>query len=233
VSTRVVIADDHAVFRAGLRAVLEAQPDVECVADVGDGPAALEAVRATAPDVAVLDVRMPGLDGLAVARELRRTGPAGLGIVLLTTFDTDDNVRTALAHGVDAFALKSLPPDELVGAVRAAARGGTYLDPSITRRLVPHLTSALTTERARRERAPGLHALTAREHEVFRLVAAGLTNSEIGERLFVGAQTVKTHVSHVLTKLGLRDRVHVVRFAHRHGLADDGDIDSDPDTERP
>lgn len=222
-STRIVIADDHAVFRSGLRAVLDAQPDMECVAEVGDGQRAVEVVRELVPDVAVLDVRMPKLDGIATARELRRSGPAGLGIVVLTTFDTDDYVRTALAHGVNAFVLKSLPPDELAGAVRVATRGDTFIDPSITRRLVPQLTTALAPDRGRRGEAPGVDRLTAREYEVFLLVAAGLSNAEIGERLYVGAQTVKTHVSHVLLKLGLRDRVHVVRFAHHHGLIDDAD----------
>ncbi|MDT0433395.1 MULTISPECIES: response regulator [Streptomyces] len=215
---RIVIADDHAMFRSGFRAVLDAQPDMECVADVGDGPGAVEAVTSLAPDLAVLDVRMPGLDGLATARRIRDAGHQSVKIILLTSFGTDDYLRSALSAGVAGFVLKSLPPDELVTAIRVAARGDTYLDPSITSGLAPRLADALAPAPPARDRAPGLERLTAREHEVFLLMARGFSNAEIGDQLYVGEQTVKTHVSRVLAKLGLRDRVHTVRFAHHHGL---------------
>jgi DNA-binding NarL/FixJ family response regulator len=144
-------------------------------------------------------------------------------VVLLTTFDADDYVRTALASGISGFVLKTLPPEELVTAVRAAARGDTYIDPAITRRLAHRLADALLPPAPAKAAAPGTDRLTAREHEVFLLMAAGFTNTEICDRLFVGAQTVKTHVSRVLSKLGLRDRVHAVRFAHHHGLIEPDD----------
>lgn len=220
---RIVIADDHAMFRSGLRAVLAAQPDMTCVADVGDGRSAVEVIRALRPDLAVLDVRMPKLDGLAAARELLSSGPAGLRVVLLTTYDADDYVRTTLESGVSAFVLKSLPPEELVTAIRAAARGDTFIDPSVTRRLAPRLADALLPAAPARRTAPGTDRLTAREHEVFLLMAAGYSNTEICDRLFVGTQTVKTHVSRVLAKLDLRDRVHAVRFAHHYGLIEPDD----------
>jgi DNA-binding NarL/FixJ family response regulator len=215
---RIVIADDHAMFRSGLRAVLDAQPDMTCVADVGDGQRAVAATRELRPDLVILDVRMPKLDGIAAARELMSTGSQHLKIVLLTTFDADDYVRTALASGIHGFVLKSLPPEELVTAVRVAARGDTYIDPSITRRLAPRLADALVPNPPARKPVPGLDRLTAREHEVFLLMAAGYSNTEIRTQLYVGAETVKTHVSRVLAKLDLRDRVHAVRFAHHHGL---------------
>ncbi|MFI1408332.1 response regulator [Streptomyces sp. NPDC020707] len=220
---RIVIADDHAMFRSGFRAVLDAQPDMKCVADVGDGSSAVEAVTSLAPDLAVLDVRMPRLDGLATARRIRSAGHPNVKIILLTSFGTDDYLRSALSAGVAGFVLKSLPPDELVTAIRVAARGDTYLDPSITSRLAPRLADALTPAPPARDRAPGLERLTPREHEVFLLVARGFSNAEIGDQLYVGEQTVKTHVSRVLAKLGLRDRVHTVRFAHHHGLIEPHD----------
>ena len=221
---RIVIADDHAMFRSGLRAVLDAQPDMSCVADVGDGYSAVEATQNLRPDLVILDVRMPKLDGLAAARELMSSGTRDLKVVLLTTFDADDYVHKALASGVSGFVLKSLPPEELVTAIRVAARGDTYIDPSITRRLAPKLADALVPQSRPRSTAPGIDRLTAREHEVFLLMAAGLSNAEICDQLYAGSQTVKTHVSRVLAKLGLRDRVHAVRFAHHYGLIEQTDI---------
>jgi DNA-binding NarL/FixJ family response regulator len=223
VTLRIVIADDHAMFRSGLRAVLDAQPDMSCVADVGDGYSAVEATRKLRPDLVILDVRMPKMDGIAATRELMASGARDLKVVLLTTFDADDYVRTALASGVSGFVLKSLPPEELVMAIRVAARGDTYIDPSITRRLAPRLADAMVPTTRPRSTAPGVDRLTAREHEVFLLMAAGLSNAEICDQLYVGGQTVKTHVSRVLAKLGLRDRVHAVRFAHHYGLVEQSD----------
>lgn len=215
---RFLLADDHALFRSGLRAILDTQPDLECVAEVGDGRAAVaEAIRLR-PELAILDVRMPKLDGLSAAEEIMAAMPGRIRILLLTTFDTDEYVHRALAGGASGFLLKSLPPEELIAAVRVAARGDAYVDPSVTRRLAARFAAAVAPAAPARGRAPGIDRLTAREHEVFLLVAAGHTNAEIGTRLHVGDETVKTHVSRILAKLGLRDRVHAVAFAYRNGL---------------
>lgn len=215
---RILIADDHAMFRSGLRAVLETQPDMSCVADVGDGRSAVDETLRLRPDLVVLDVRMPKLDGLAAARAIMAANLPEVRIVMLTTFDADDYVHRALAGGVSGFLLKSLPPEEMVTAIRVAARGDTFVDPAITRRLAPKFANALAPVAAAGAAAPGVDRLTGREYEVFLLMATGCTNAEICERLYVGAQTVKTHVSRVLAKLELRDRVHAVRFAHHYGL---------------
>ena len=216
---RFLLADDHAMFRSGLRAVLDTQPDLECVAEVADGRAAVAETIRLRPDLAILDVRMPKLDGLAATEEILAADPAGTRILLLTTFDTDEYVHRALASGASGFLLKSLPPEELIAAVRVAARGDAYVDPSVTRRLAARFAAAIAPVGPRREAAPGIDRLTAREREVFLLVAAGYTNAEIGARLYVGDETVKTHVSRILAKLGLRDRVHAVRYAYQHGIA--------------
>lgn len=216
---RLLLADDHAMFRSGLRAVLDTQPDLECVAEVADGRAAVAETIRLRPDLAILDVRMPKLDGLAATEEILAADPAGTRILLLTTFDTDEYVHRALASGASGFLLKSLPPEELIAAVRVAARGDAYVDPSVTRRLAARFAAAIAPAGPRREAAPGIDRLTAREREVFLLVAAGYTNAEIGARLYVGDETVKTHVSRILAKLGLRDRVHAVRYAYQHGIA--------------
>ncbi|MET0452134.1 MAG: response regulator transcription factor [Mycobacterium sp.] len=214
---RIVIADDHAMFRSGLRAIIETQPDFACVADVADGRAAVGEIARLRPDVAVLDVRMPKLDGIA-ATELALAEPANrTRVLVLTTFDTDQYVYRALAAGASGFLLKSLPPEELVTAIRIAARGDALVDPSVTRRLVARFAASLAPAESSASTAL-LAELTPREREVFALVAAGLSNAEIAHRLFIGDETVKTHVSRILVKLGLRDRVHAVVFAHRHGL---------------
>ena len=216
---RFLLADDHAMFRSGLRAVLDTQADFECVAEVADGRAAVTETIRLRPDLAILDVRMPRLDGLAATEEILATDPARTRILLLTTFDTDEYVHRALAAGASGFLLKSLPPEELIAAVRVAARGDAYVDPSVTRRLAARFAAAVAPAESACRQAPGIDRLTAREHEVFLLVAAGHTNAEIGARLYVGDETVKTHVSRILAKLGLRDRVHAVRYAYRYGLA--------------
>jgi len=217
VTIRIVIADDHAMFRSGLRAIIETQPDFACVADVADGRAAVAEIARLRPDVAVLDVRMPKLDGIA-ATELALAEPANrTRVLVLTTFDTDQYVYRALAAGASGFLLKSLPPEELVTAIRIAARGDALVDPSVTRRLVARFAASLAPAESSASTAL-LAELTPREREVFALVAAGLSNAEIAHRLFIGDETVKTHVSRILVKLGLRDRVHAVVFAHRHGL---------------
>ena len=215
---RILLADDHAMFRSGLRAVLDTQADFDCVAEVADGRAAVSETTRLRPDVAILDVRMPKLDGLAAAETILADEGIDTRVLVLTTFDTDEYVYRALVAGASGFLLKSLPPEELVAAIRIAARGDALVDPSVTRRLVARFAAGIAPSRPPAERAPGLDRLTARENEVLLLVAAGYSNTEIGARLYVGDETVKTHVSRILAKLGLRDRVHAVVYAHRHGL---------------
>jgi DNA-binding NarL/FixJ family response regulator len=215
---RILLADDHAMFRSGLRAVLDTQPDFECVAEVGDGRAAVSETTRLRPDVAILDVRMPKVDGLAAAETILADSGLKTRVLVLTTFDTDEYVYRALAAGASGFLLKSLPPEELVAAIRIAARGDALIDPSVTHRLITRFTASIAPGDPPTARAPGLDRLTARENEVLLLVAAGYSNAEIGARLHVGDETVKTHVSRVLAKLELRDRVHAVVYAHRLGL---------------
>jgi DNA-binding NarL/FixJ family response regulator len=219
---RILIADDHAMFRSGLRAVLDTQPDFECVAEVGDGRAAVSETARLRPDVAILDVRMPRLDGLAAAEAILVARGMDTRVLVLTTHDTDEYVYRALAAGASGFLLKSLPPEELVAGIRIAARGDALIDPSVTHRLVTRFAASIAPSTRPASPAPGLDRLTAREHEVLLLVAAGYSNSEIGARLHVGDETIKTHVSRVLAKLDLRDRVQAVIYAHRHGLVTGG-----------
>lgn len=215
---RVLIADDHAMFRSGLRAALDTQPDIECVAEAADGHSAVQEVRRLRPDVAVIDVRMPLLDGLRATETILGDPGNTTKVVLLTTYDQDSYVHRALRAGASGFLLKSLPPEELIAAVRVAARGDALIDPSVTRRLLARLADGIAPPPV----PAGLEHLTAREHEVLLLLAEAYTNSEIGARLGIGDETVKTHVSRVLMKLGVRDRVQVVAFAHLHGLVGRG-----------
>ena len=209
----VLLADDHEFFRSGFRAALETQPDLDCVADVGDGQAAVEQVLRLAPDVAVLDVRMPVLDGLGAAEAILAVS-SSTKVLLLTTYDDDSYLYRALQAGVSGFLLKSMPTEELLGAIRVAARGDALIDPSVTRRLIISLAAGL----APAPEAPELERLTAREQEILVELARGRSNAEIAAVLFVGEQTVKTHVSRVLAKLGLRDRVQAVVYVYEHGL---------------
>jgi DNA-binding NarL/FixJ family response regulator len=215
---RILLADDHAMFRSGLKAVIDTQPDFTCVAEVADGAAAVAETTRLRPDVAILDVRMPKLDGLEAAEAILGGDGVITRVLVLTTFDTDDYVYRALAAGASGFLLKSLPPEELVAAVRVAARGDALVDPSVTRRLITRFAASIAPATFPAARAPGLDRLTARESEVLLLVAAGYSNTEIGARLYVGDETVKTHVSRILSKLGLRDRVHAVVYAYQYGL---------------
>jgi DNA-binding NarL/FixJ family response regulator len=212
VTVRILLADDHAMFRSGLRAVIDTQDDLECVAEAADGHAAVAEAMRLRPDLAILDVRMPRLDGLGAAEAMVDF----TRVLMLTTYDTDEYVYRALAAGASGFLLKSLSPEELVAAIRIAARGDAIIDPSVTRRLASRFATAIEPPAGE---APGLDRLTVREREVFDLVTDGLTNAEIGAELYVGDETVKTHVSRILAKLGLRDRVHAVLYAYRHGLA--------------
>jgi DNA-binding NarL/FixJ family response regulator len=215
---KVLIADDHAAFRAGLRAILETQPELEVVAEVGDGRAAVAETLRLRPDLAILDVRMPEHDGLAAAAEIRAAGLTRVAILMLTTYDDDGYLHDALAAGAQGFVLKSLPPQELIAAVQAALRGDAYVDPSVLRRLSARLAEAVAPVAQRRPEPAELKRLTSREREVFELVADGLTNQEIGMRLYIGDETVKTHVSRIMMKLGLRHRLEAIRYAYTHGL---------------
>jgi DNA-binding NarL/FixJ family response regulator len=212
VSIRVLVVDDQGLVRAGFRMILEAQPDIEVVGEAGDGRQAVEMSRRLVPDVVLMDIRMPNLDGIEATRLLA----SSTRVVMLTTFDLDEYVFDALGAGASGFVLKHVPPEELIQAVRVVAGGEALLAPSVTRRLIE--------EFARRPR-PGspaasgeLDSLTEREREVLALLARGLTNAEIAARLQVGEATVKTHVAHVLDKLGLRDRVQAVILAYEVGL---------------
>lgn len=214
---RIVLADDHAVFRSGLRAILSTQDDFDCVGEVADGKAAVADVARLRPDVAILDVRMPKLDGIDATAAILANPTNTARVLVLTTFDTDLYVYRALSAGASGFLLKSLPPEELIGAVRIAARGDSLVDPAVTRRLVSRFAASIAP-RNTAESAEELNRLTPREKEVLLLVAEGHSNTEIGAALFIGDETVKSHVSRILFKLGLRDRVQAVIYAHRHGL---------------
>ncbi|GAA4988384.1 response regulator transcription factor [Kineococcus glutinatus] len=212
---RVVLADDEAVVRAGVRAVLALDQGIEVVAEAADGRAAVEAVLAHRPAVVVLDVRMPRLDGLAAAEEVRRAAP-GTGVVVLTTFGEEEYVSRALAVGADAFVLKSGDPRELSMAVHAAATGAAFLSPAVARRLVDaHRDGVLVRREDARER---VGRLTPREREVLVLLAEGLSNAQIARRLHLVEGTVKGHVSALLETLGARNRVQAAVTAHDAGL---------------
>jgi DNA-binding NarL/FixJ family response regulator len=213
VSIRVVIADDQELVRSGFAMILEAQPDIEVVAEASDGNEALAAVREHRPDVVLLDIRMPNLDGIEAARAV--CAQTDCRVLMLTTFDQDDYVYDALYGGASGFLLKDVRRDDLVHAVRVVAAGESLLAPTVTRRLI----SDLTARRPRPSQRPdGLTHLTARERETLKLLGRGLSNAEIAVTLVVSEHTVKTHVSNVLSKLGLRDRVQAVIAAYESGL---------------
>ena len=219
-SIRVLIADDQALVRGGFRAILEAEPDIDVVVEAGDGAEALDLARRHRVDVVLMDIRMPRLDGIEATRRLLaepRNPPTR--VLVLTTFDLDEYVYEALRAGASGFLLKDVPPEHLAPAVRTVASGEALLAPSVTRRLI---------EEFARRPVPGgpasasLQQLTPRERDVLTLVARGMSNLEIAERLFVGQSTVKTHVAHVLSKLGARDRIHAVVYAYESGLVQPG-----------
>ena len=215
---RVLIVDDQALVRAGFRMILEAQPDLEVVGEAGDGSAAIDAARRLRPDVVLMDIRMPGVDGIEATRRLTEAGVPGK-IVILTTYDLDEYVFDALAAGASGFLLKHVPPEELVRGVRVAASGEALLAPSITKRLIEEFAKQRAPVRAG---GADLKTLTDREREVLTLLGRGLSNPEIAKELKVGEATVKTHVAHVLDKLELRDRVQAVIFAYEIGLIKPG-----------
>jgi DNA-binding NarL/FixJ family response regulator len=213
---RVLVADDQELIRAGFRMILEAQPDITVVADVADGASAVEAARRLRPDVCLLDVRMPGLDGLEATRRLAGPGVTDpLKVVVVTMFDLDEYVYDALRHGASGFLLKDCGPALLVEAVRAAHRGDALVAPQVTVRLLRHFR--------RRDGAtpPPVVALTDREIDVVRAVARGLTNTEIAAELFVALSTVKTHLASVQAKLNARNRVEIAAWVWRTGLTED------------
>jgi DNA-binding NarL/FixJ family response regulator len=214
---RVLLVDDQALVRAGFRMILEAQPDIEVVGEAGDGQKAIDAAHSLRPDVVLMDIRMPGLDGIETTRRLTAAGSASR-VVILTTYDLDEYVFDALAAGATGFLLKHVPPEELVRGVRVAAGGESLLAPSITRRLIEQFARQRTPVRTSKE----LDSLTDRERDVLRLLARGMSNPEIASDLHVGEATVKTHVAHLLDKLDLRDRVQAVIFAYEVGLIKPG-----------
>jgi DNA-binding NarL/FixJ family response regulator len=211
----VLIADDQAMVREGFGALLGAQPDLLVVGDAADGAAAVRAARELRPDVVLMDVRMPVLDGLAATRQLLDGRPDAPKVIILTTFDLDDYVYAALRAGASGFLLKDAPAADLVQAVRIVAAGEALLAPSVTRRLIAEFAARPAADRPR---PAVLNALTPRETDVLRLIARGLSNQEIAAELIVAEQTVKTHIGRILAKLGLRDRAQAVVLAYETGL---------------
>ncbi|MER7111067.1 response regulator transcription factor [Streptomyces sp. NPDC000229] len=221
---RVIIVDDQAMVRAGFAALLSAQPDIDVVGEAPDGRAGVAVARSTHPDVVLMDVRMPEMDGLAAAREILSPPPGVVHrpkVLMLTTFDVDDYVYEALRAGASGFLLKDAPPADLISAVRVVAAGEALLAPSVTRRLIADF--AASRPAPRRDRSLRLNGLTPRETEVLELVARGLSNQEIAGHLVLAEQTVKTHIGRVLSKLDLRDRAQAVIFAYESGLVTPGD----------
>ena len=217
---RVLIADDQSLVRTGFKMILDAESDVEVVGEAGDGAAALTMARTLRPDVVLMDVRMPGTDGITATGQITAELP-GTRILILTTFDLDDYVHAGLRAGASGFLLKDVPAPDLVAAIRTVAAGDSVLSPSTTRRLIERFVPLLPAPAA--ATTDSLAALTNREREVFALVAKGRSNREIADALFLSEGTVKIHVSRLLGKLGLRDRVHAVILAYESGVRAPGD----------
>ena len=214
---RVVVADDQAVVRAGLRMILESTDDVEVVGEAADGRHAIDVVGELDPDVVLMDIRMPVLDGIDATRQLSALGTRAR-VLVLTTYGLDEYVYDALKAGAAGFLLKTDPPTRLVDAVRVVAAGDALLTPEITSRLIDHFVTGVRPEQL----PSSLDKLTARERQVLERVARGDSNAEIARALYIGEGTVKTHVARILTKLAMRDRVQVVVFAYEHGLIHPG-----------
>lgn len=210
---RVALVDDQALFRAGIRMLVDSQPDLEVVAEASDGREAIDAVRASRPDVVLMDIRMPVMDGLAATAELLSDADPPR-IVMLTTFDLDEAAARAIRQGASGFLLKDADPEFLLAAIRTVHSGSAVIAASATRELFEHVSTAAP------QPVPAAYGeLTEREREIFALAARGLSNAEIAAREYLSEATVKTHISRILTKLGLRDRVQLVVFAFEHGLA--------------
>jgi DNA-binding NarL/FixJ family response regulator len=216
---RVVIADDQELVRSGFAMILDAQPDIEVAAEAGNGAEAIDAVRLHRPEVALLDIRMPVTDGIEAARTI--CAESECRVVMLTTFDLDEYVYEALYAGASGFLLKDVRRDDLVHAVRMVHAGESLLAPSVTRRMITEFTSR-RPRTAAEVATPALNRLTARELETLRMLARGMSNAEIAAGLVVSEHTVKTHVSNVLSKLGLRDRIQAVICAYENGLVTPG-----------
>ena len=218
-SIRVLVVDDQALVRAGFRMILEAEPDVLVSGEAADGEQALAMAADSRPDVVLMDVRMPGMDGIEATRRLLadQSGPP-VRVIMLTTFDMDEYVYDALRAGASGFLLKDVPPEQLVDGIRSVVCGDSLLAPAITRKRI----EAYLERPPSRPAPPALTALTPREREILELLARGLTNAEIAAGLVVSETTVKTHVARVLMKLGLRDRVQAVVFAYEHGIVEPG-----------
>lgn len=221
-AVRVLLADDQALLRAALATILDAAPDLTVVGQASTGREAVDLARELRPDVICMDVQMPELDGIEATRQIRSDPTLSSAVLVLTTFNRDDYLVEALTAGASGFLLKNSRPEQLADAVRAVAAGDALLSPEVTRAVISRaMASPAAAAPAEADPRPGLavEQLTERETEVLRLVARGLSNDEIAAELVLGRATVKTHVSNVLTKLGLRDRVQAVVFAYRHGLA--------------
>lgn len=212
---RVVVVDDQALVRRGFSMVLEQQGDIEVVAEAGTGLEAIDAVRKHKPDIVLMDIRMPELDGLEATERIVAENGEQTRIIVLTTFDPDEYIYRALRAGASGFLLKDIPPEDLVAAVRAVAEGGALLAPDITRRLI---TKFATQSDSNPELGERIERLTERERDVLGCIGIGHNNQEVAAELGIGAATVKTHVSSVLSKLGLRDRAQAVIFAYESGL---------------
>jgi DNA-binding NarL/FixJ family response regulator len=208
---RVVLVDDQALFRAGIRMVIDSQPDLQVVGEAGDGAEALRVVRGAHPDVVLMDIRMPVMDGIAATAELL-TDPEPPKVVMLTTFDLDEAAARAIRQGASGFLLKDADPEFLLAAIRAVHAGSSVIAAAATRDLFAHFSPP------QRQAPPAFATLTDREREIFALAAGGLSNAEIATREFLSEATVKTHISRILTKLELRDRVQLVVFAFEHDL---------------
>jgi DNA-binding NarL/FixJ family response regulator len=215
---RTLVVDDQALVRTGFSLILGTEPDIEVVAEAADGREGVELCRRHRPDVVLMDIRMPEIDGIEATRLIRDDPDSCARVLILTTFDLDEHVYEALRAGASGFLLKDTPPDDLIAAVRVLAGGEALLAPSITRRLIEEFANGAAALR----RVAGLDDLTEREVEVLRLMARGMSNVEIAGELYLGETTVKTHVSRVLTKLGVRDRVQAVVAAYESGLVRPG-----------
>ncbi|SDS99155.1 response regulator [Actinopolymorpha singaporensis] len=218
---RVLLVDDQPLLRTGFRMILESEPDIAVVGEAGDGQKAVTEARALQPDVVLMDIRMPRMDGVEATRLITGTERGGtVRVLVLTTFDLDEYVVDALRAGASGFLLKDVPPEDLADAIRIVARGEAVVAPTVTRRLLDRFATVLPS--TSRESAQELAHLTEREREVLRLMSRGMSNAEIAGELYVSETTVKTHVGNVLAKLGLRDRVQAVVFAYESGLVRPG-----------
>ena len=221
-SIRVAVVDDQALVRGGFAMVLGHQDDIDVVAEAGNGLEAIELAQIHRPDVILMDIRMPEMDGLEATSQIIAKADWLVRVLILTTFDPDDYVYKALRAGASGFVLKDIPPEELVTAVRTVADGGALLAPSITRSLISQFSRQLAVDT---KLASRLQLLTKRERQVLAAIARGLNNTEISDELFIGTATVKSHVSSILGKLGLRDRAQLVVFAYESGIVEAGECD--------